>query len=221
MKSKGMVIGAVCIGCLSAGLISAASAQDANTKGGHAQVNGAVHNGKPAGANGQFDARAGGERGSAGDRFNVSERRGEGRFGNEGRNFAEERTMRNEEGRYGRGQRGERALYAYAGTERYGRSWRGNRLAYRPNGADVAAERYPYRTRRLYAYSPAYEAGYSVGSYYDYAPTYSYDVGATATPYYYGPGWDVAYGGPYYGPDVGVGIGIGPIGVGIGPAWAW
>jgi hypothetical protein len=50
MKSKRMLMGAVFIGCLSAGLISAASAQDINTKGqfnarASGQVNGAVHNG--------------------------------------------------------------------------------------------------------------------------------------------------------------------------------
>ena len=215
MKSKRMLMGAVFIGCLSAGLISAASAQDINAKSQFnaraSGVNGAVHIGHAAGVNRQFDAPAGGERRSTGGRLNVSERRGEGHFGNEGRNFAEERTMRGErgayervsEGRYGRGWRGERGLYAYAGAEDgYGRSWRGNRIAYRTN-------------------APGYDVGYSVGSYYDYAPTDSYDVGVTAAPHYYGPGWDVAYGGPYYGPGVGVGIGIGPIGIGIGPAWGW
>lgn len=212
MKSKRMLMGAVFIGCVSAGLISAASAQDTGAKGrfnarASGQLNGA-HNGHAAGVNGQLDARAaGGERRSTGGRMNVSERRDEGRFGHEGRNFAEERTMRGERGAYarlseGRGWRGERGLYAYAGAEGgYGRSWRGNRRAYRTN-------------------APGYDVGYSVGSYYDYAPTYSYDVGVTAAPYY-APGLDVAYGGPYYGPGVGVGIGIGPIGIGIGPAWGW
>jgi hypothetical protein len=165
------------------------------------------------------------------------ERRG---FANEGRlnastrerrGYAEARGMRGERGtyariseeRYGRGLRGERGLYARAGVEG---GYRGSRSVYRDRavgvGTGVAATDYGNSTRRLYAYAPSYAASYTVGptySYSAYGPTYA----AAGVGPYYTPGWNVAYGGPYYDytPGLSFGIGLGPVGIGVGPAWAW
>ena len=120
--------------------------------------------------NGQLDARAaGGERRSTGGRMNVSERRDEGRFGHEGRNFAEERTMR-----------GERGAYARLSE---GRGWRGSaacmptRAPKAATGAAGAVIAEPI--------APMLQGMTSATAlvHYDYAPTYSYDVGVTAAPY--------------------------------------
>jgi uncharacterized protein YraI len=233
MRSKRMLMGAAVIGCVAATMMSGAYAQEANTTGQFnarsgqqpstaAQPN-ATRQGQNADANAHVNGRANGNRTATSGQL---ERRGFGNEGRlnastrEGRGIAEERGMRGQRGtyarvseeRYGHGLRGERGAYARVSEERYRRGLRGERGLY--------ARESGYRTRRLYAYAPSYNVGYTAGPYYNYAP--GYDVAVNTGPYYT-PGWNVAYGGPYYNyaPGISLGIGIGPVGIGVGPAWGW
>jgi hypothetical protein len=226
MRSKRMLMGAAVIGCVAATTMSGAYAQEANTtgqfnvrSGGQPAINGqptaAMRDGQ--GADTRLNARTTSNRTSAGGQ---SERRG---FGNEARTNVTTREGRDLAGE--RRMRSERGAYARADIDGGYRGWRGGeRAAYRDRavgvGAGVAAADYRYRTRRLYAYAPNYDARYTADPYYNDAP--GYDVAVT-TDRYYAPAWNVAYAGPYYdyAPGVSFGIGIGPVGIGFGPAWGW
>jgi hypothetical protein len=225
------------------GQFHARSSQQASTA---AQANASMRHGQGANLNAQVNARANGYRAAASPELGRRGVGTEGRLNastREGREFAEQRGMRGErrtyarvsEERYGRGMRGEHGAYARVPEERYGqglrgerrlyareggyRDWRGER-AYREHavgvGTGVAAADYGYRTRRLYAYAPSYNAA-SAGPYSNYAP--GYDVGVNTAPYT--PGWNVAYASPYYDYAPGISFGLGPVGIGVGPAWGW
>jgi hypothetical protein len=205
MKAKRMAMGAAVIGCVTAAMMSGAWAQEAGGQrnvrtGGNQQFN--AHGGGS--ASGQLNARQGG---------NLN---GNGRFDSRaGGNHTAVTGELN----------GARRVEAGFRTE--GRGWRGDRYTYRDRGVEVGAgvgvaDEYGYgRSRRLYAYAPGYDVGYSAGGYYDYAP--GYQVGYT--PGYqvgYMPGYEVGpAAAPYYGYAPGISVGIGPVGIGVGPAWGW
>jgi hypothetical protein len=232
-----MAVGAAVISCVSAAMMTGASAQE-NTTNGHfnaraggnhmsatGQLNGTGRQSDRPVVGEHANARLGGNHMMAtgqpiGQRENETHFRSEGRIGNvkmrERRGFAGERTIGRErlgrmasEGRYDQGSRGERREFYVGGS--------------------VAATEYTY-PRRLYAYAPGYDVGYRGRPFYSYGPAYSvtnyepaYGVTVGAEPSY-APAYDLAYStGPYYGyaPGFNLGIGIGPVGIGIGPAWGW
>ena len=190
MRSKQMLMGAAVIGCLAATMTSEAYAQEANTIGQSNARTGQqpstnvrpMRQRQDGNMNAKLNAGATSNRTSANGQLerhgftNKSRMNGPTR---EGRGLVEGRAMRGERGahvsvsdeRYGqgRGWRGERRLYARAegGYDR-------GRFAYRERavgvGAGVAAADYGYRARRLYAYAPTYDVGYTPGPDYSYAP---------------------------------------------------
>jgi hypothetical protein len=220
MKSQ-MMISAAVIGCVTAAMMSAPSAQERNVHkragAGHIQTNGRPN----------ATARQVGNHFTSGRHMGYISARDHRGLAENGATEGQRQFGRvASENRYGRGWRGERQEFGVVSEDREGREWRGVRRTYEgPVGIGGAVTDYGWDEG--YAVPDGWDAAYAVpddgwdNGYYR-SPGYSYAPGPlyAYAPDAYAPGY-VSYGGSYYDYAPGIGIGFGPVGIGIGPAWGW